>query len=172
MFPRFVWPTAAAMAGASFLWYTNNSIDSGPSRSPVQLLAKKKQLFDVVMSGNVGSTVSRLKMIQLEHSDQVVKGQRPPGTLLFENKYINKDFKNLDQVVEKFVEDANAAVKACGMEVQRPSAACLSVAGVVTSNQCRLAMFILRVSVGVWRFQCREMIVIQSRFRPPLWSRF
>ena len=60
------------------------------------------------------------------------------GTLIFESKYANIEFKSLAEVVEKFIKDADAAAKTNGTDIQRPTSACFAVAGVVQANQCRL----------------------------------
>eukprot|EP00670_Eutreptiella_braarudii_P028854 CAMPEP_0174371432 /NCGR_PEP_ID=MMETSP0811_2-20130205/99748_1 /TAXON_ID=73025 ORGANISM="Eutreptiella gymnastica-like, Strain CCMP1594" /NCGR_SAMPLE_ID=MMETSP0811_2 /ASSEMBLY_ACC=CAM_ASM_000667 /LENGTH=161 /DNA_ID=CAMNT_0015517799 /DNA_START=15 /DNA_END=497 /DNA_ORIENTATION=- len=136
MYSRIYRPAAyAALAGVSFTWYLHNNADCDGA---VQLIAKEGVPYRVVMSGDVGGTNSRLKMFKVDQNAEIKKRERAPGTLIFESKYANIEFKSLAEVVEKFIKDADAAAKTNGTDIQRPTSACFAVAGVVQANQCRL----------------------------------
>lgn len=85
-------------------------------------------MSDFVVVGDCGGTNTRLSLWEIPFSatSSVPRGQKAPGTLRFEKKYINERHTNFVQILRQFLAESGTT--------QTPKAACLACAGPILDN--------------------------------------
>ena len=80
-----------------------------------------------VLVGDCGGTNTRLQLYELAPCDAKLEaGQRAPGTLVFEEQYLNGDYTSFVGVVREFLKRSGTT--------ESPATACFGVAGPVEQN--------------------------------------
>ena len=82
----------------------------------------------LVLAGDIGGTNSRFDLYEVDiiAANHLVKGSKPPGSLILSNKYKNTQFDNFDAIVDAFLKEAGRG---------SPRVACLAVAGPTQNNR-------------------------------------
>jgi glucokinase len=81
----------------------------------------------LVIVGDCGGTNTRLSLWEIpEGAPKPKRGEKAPGTLKFDKKYLNEKFSDFVTIVKQFMQDANCTAT--------PDDACLACAGPILDN--------------------------------------
>lgn len=85
-------------------------------------------MSDFVVVGDCGGTNTRLSLWEIPHdaNQKVARGDKAPGNLKYDAKYLNEKYENFVQIMKTFIAEAKAE--------QTPKAACLACAGPILDN--------------------------------------
>ena len=90
------------------------------------------------IAGDIGGTNSRLALYSLNDSLLHPKQTSNLGNVLFLSRYRNAEFRSFEEVLRRFLEDAQAAVREGNGVWTAPLVAVFAVAGPVHANAMQM----------------------------------
>eukprot|EP00121_Abeoforma_whisleri_P015965 Awhi_evm1s14676 len=84
-------------------------------------------MSDLAIVGDCGGTNTRLSLWSIpQNTAKPKRGEKAPGSLVFDKKYENEKFSTFVDIVKKFLEESKTS--------EKPKVACLACAGPIIDN--------------------------------------